>query len=140
MCYHRFFVYATCGHSYWGILLSACPLFSLPSPALNTPDPQITCPNRLHHPFQTLRFHNLCLSCNKERQRNLQALNMDGSNDRKAWQWKVEQIHERWKEVGDLRMDVKERKMVEDGRSLRSISPTGRPLGAIEYPAETLPE
>ena len=123
MCYHRLFVYATCGHSYWGVLLSACPLLSLPSPTPNTPDLQLTCSHRMHHPFQTLRFHSLCISCSTERQRNLKALEMDDSNDTKTWQWKAEKIHESWEGLGDLRMNLRKKKMVEERPSPRSISP-----------------
>ncbi|OJD33847.1 uncharacterized protein BKCO1_2700038 [Diplodia corticola] len=72
MCYHRFYIFTICGHSFWQAgPLAQCRDASFPGPSLNADGTtslafSTTCQPR-SHPFQTRKLYTLCLHCARQR-------------------------------------------------------------------------
>lgn len=132
MCYFKHFIYSGCGHSRWGDRVAFCSEQSVPdrdmskNHLLNT----TCCLQHFHHPLHTLRFDRLCLACDRERVqrlRNLQAA--QEANWNAAWNWTPE-TPSKWKGIGDLRMALKEKALIERGRIAAEI--ISKPGGEVE--------
>ena len=68
----------------------------------------------MHHPFQTLILHTLCPSCAAERKRLLRAFEQE---DPETWDGeKRDEREQGWKGLGELRLKMRESRMVERGR------------------------
>ena len=117
MCYHRLYIYTICGHPHWGSIQAPCALLALPPPSAIDLNPQLGCPNRQNHPFQTLRFHSLCPACVKQRDRNILALERDGvgPKDRigQAWRWNSFSEKAEYRGLAELRKEMREKQMME---------------------------
>lgn len=117
MCYHRLYIFSTCGHS----LFLPQPLLLCKSASLSstTNDPpsssasSTTCEPRAH-PYQSLRIHRLCARCEQRRSLLLAEVENSGSEVKfEPWRWKVAYQNpsaegEAWKRWGDASVDPEE--------------------------------
>ncbi len=89
MCYHKRYLFTTCGHSLLGpSIIAPCPASHSPfTPTFEPPQaprPRPHC-SAQSHPYQTLRIDRLCPCCDAERERLL-ALE-EKRRDAGAWAW-----------------------------------------------------
>ncbi|KAK4995438.1 hypothetical protein LTR66_004737 [Elasticomyces elasticus] len=85
MCYHRLYIYDTCGHSFFSnIPLSVCRHASI-SPFASFSK---TCDIRAH-PFQSVKLEKLCAQCQRQRDMLLTAVEQDQIVRFEEWRWKV---------------------------------------------------
>lgn len=117
MCYHKLFIYNVCGHPHWGQQLVPCGLFA----ASESPsEPRRICTIRQHHPYHTIQFHTLCLSCEQERQRALRSLDSDDSRTSLGFGsgvWSLRSEGRDSKQLGMMRLEKREQSMAERARA-----------------------
>ena len=75
MCFYHFYIFSTCGHSYWGKRAAACKIASIEEgrfsdTQLDTPE----CRVRRRHGYTSIRIHTLCRSCTEKRDKSLREL------------------------------------------------------------------
>ncbi|GME54478.1 hypothetical protein GTA08_BOTSDO02360 [Neofusicoccum parvum] len=86
MCYHKLYIFATCGHSFWQPLpLEQCGDASMsPSAGFSS-----ACQPR-SHPFQTRKIYELCLRCRQRRDGLLAEAEKRGGEVRfEEWKWRM---------------------------------------------------
>lgn len=86
MCYHKFYIFATCGHSFWQpVPLVQCrnASFSAGSAFSSTCRPR-------SHPFQTRKVYALCWECRRQRDALLSEAEHRGEEVRfEEWKWRM---------------------------------------------------
>ncbi|KAL1302527.1 hypothetical protein AAFC00_002913 [Neodothiora populina] len=85
MCYHKLYIFTTCGHSFY----SAKPLVMCRHASIDpTSSYSRTCETE-SHPFQTLNIERLCTGCERQRSELLERLESRPMVRFDEWQWKV---------------------------------------------------
>lgn len=102
MCYHKFYIFATCGHSFWqpGPPLVPCRRAASSSSSAGGCQPQ-------SHPYQTRKIYELCWACRRRRDARLvEAEKRVGAVRFEEWKWRMKYQAPRaeenaWKTWGD---------------------------------------
>lgn len=85
MCYHKLYIFATCGHSFFGPMpLMMCRNASI-SPDSSHSE---TCEIRAH-PYQSLKLERLCVTCQRQRSVLMERLECQQIVRFDEQQWKV---------------------------------------------------
>ncbi|KAF9633624.1 hypothetical protein BFW01_g4518 [Lasiodiplodia theobromae] len=86
MCYHKFFIFATCGHSFW----QPAPLVQCRDASFSASSAfSSTCRPR-SHPFQTRKVYALCWECRRQRDALLSEAEHRGEEVRfEEWKWRM---------------------------------------------------
>lgn len=85
MCYHKLYIFTTCGHSFFGTKpLVMCRHASIAPMATYSRACELQA-----HPFQSLKFDNLCRECQRRRSILLDRLECHQIVRFDEWQWKV---------------------------------------------------
>lgn len=86
MCYHKFYIFATCGHSFWqpGPLVQCQDASFAPNSNFSS-----TCRPR-SHPYQTRKVYELCRQCRQQRDILLAEAERRGGEVRfEEWKWRM---------------------------------------------------
>jgi len=119
MCYHRLYIFTTCGHS----LFHLQPL--QPCRKKSSIPPYTTCAP-LAHPYQSLKIHRLCLACTRQRDALIAQIESGQEIRFEDWRWRVayrspiadEESWRTWGDDGGAK-DMGMRKKRTDGGLLR---------------------
>lgn len=85
MCCHRFYVYSTCGHSFFGPTpIVLCQEASIPPDGSFSTTCELTA-----HPFQSWKIDSLCPECNNRRVKLLSRIEVSQTIQYDEWRWKV---------------------------------------------------
>lgn len=82
MCYHRLFIYTTCGHS----IFSRRPLVLCDAASLGHADSSC---RLIAHPFQSWKLNSLCTACADNRTVLLDRIDVSEVIKYDEWRWKV---------------------------------------------------
>lgn len=85
MCYHKLYIYTTCGHSSF----SPHPLLLCQHASIAPSSTYSTSCALLAHPFQSLKLEHLCPSCQQRRDKLLEKLDNSQTVRFDEWRWKV---------------------------------------------------
>ncbi|KAL1636127.1 hypothetical protein SLS58_009976 [Diplodia intermedia] len=90
MCYHRFYIFTTCGHSFWQPgPLARCRDASFPDNSAAAAFFSTTCEPR-SHPFQTRKLYTLCWHCGRRRDALLAQAELGREEVRfEEWKWRM---------------------------------------------------